>query len=188
MDAPSTKKPYGFVAYIDESGDDGLAKIKPIDPEGSSEWFVLSAVVVRANNENAGGRWQQDIMRGFGYTQRTDIHYRKLSLKRKRVACEYMARQPLRIFVLMSNKKNMRGYSNKRCAEEPYYFYWWCSRILLERVTTFCAMASQVIYKEDRKVKMIFAQRGGMSYPRLMSYLGLLEHQSGIGQLYLKSR
>src|SRR5580704_2807162 len=71
-------------------------------------------------------------------------------------------------------QKNMRGYSNKRCAEEPYYFYWWCSRILLERVTRFCAAASKVLYKENRPVKMIFSQRGGMSYPRLMSYLGLL--------------
>lgn len=114
---------YGFIAYIDESGDDGLARVKPIDPDGSSEWFVLSAVVVRAGNENAVGRWQRDILDSFGYTQRKDIHYRKLSPIRKQLACKYMADQPLRIFTVMSNKKNMRGYSNKRCAQEPYYFY-----------------------------------------------------------------
>jgi Protein of unknown function (DUF3800) len=148
---------------------------------------VLSAVVVRAGNENAVGRWQQDILKSFGYTQRTDIHYRKLSPQRKKLACMYMAEQPLRIFVLMSNKKNMRGYSNKRCAEEPYYFYWWCSRLLLERVTRFCASASRVLYKADLPVKMIFSQRGGMAYPRLLSYLGLLQHQSSIGQLHLKA-
>lgn len=35
---------YGFVAYIDESGADGLKRVRPKDPAGSSEWFVLSAV------------------------------------------------------------------------------------------------------------------------------------------------
>lgn len=35
-----------YIAYIDESGDDGLSKVQPIDPNGASEWFVLGAVVV----------------------------------------------------------------------------------------------------------------------------------------------
>jgi hypothetical protein len=175
----------GFVAYIDESGDDGLARVQPIDAGGSSEWFVLSAVVVRESRENEVGRWQRDILKSFGYTQRPDIHYRKLTEGRKRLACQYIARQPLRIFVFMSNKKNMRGYSNKRCAEEPYYFYWWCSRILLERVTKFCASASKSLYGEYRPVKMVFAQRGGMAYPRLLAYLGLLQHQSSGGNLFI---
>jgi hypothetical protein len=35
-----------YVAYIDESGDDGLTRVRPIDPDGATEWFVISAVVV----------------------------------------------------------------------------------------------------------------------------------------------
>jgi len=35
-----------YVAYIDESGDDGLARVRPLDADGASEWFVLGAVVV----------------------------------------------------------------------------------------------------------------------------------------------
>ena len=61
---------YGFVAYIDESGDDGLAKVRPMHPSGSSEWFVLSAVVVRATNETAVGRWQRGILSKFDRVQR----------------------------------------------------------------------------------------------------------------------
>jgi len=37
---------YGYVAYIDEAGDDGLRAVKPISNPGSSEWLVLSAVVL----------------------------------------------------------------------------------------------------------------------------------------------
>jgi Protein of unknown function (DUF3800) len=160
---------YGFVAYVDESGDDGLKKVKPIDPEGSSEWFILSAVVVRSANENAVGRWQRDILAAFRRTQRLDIHYRKLTPTQKRIACEYLGRQEARLFVIMSNKRNMKGYANPRCYQEPYYFYWWMTRILLERVTKFCAKWSKTLYGEYRPVKMMFSQRGGMSYPRLLS-------------------
>jgi Protein of unknown function (DUF3800) len=38
-----------YIAYIDESGDDGLSKVQPIDPNGASEWFVLGAIVVPAD-------------------------------------------------------------------------------------------------------------------------------------------
>jgi hypothetical protein len=81
----------------------------------------------RASNENAVGRWQREILRRFGYVQRKDIHYRDLGPTRKRTACSYLGAQDLRLFAVMSNKNNMRGYFNKRCAEEPHFFYWWCS-------------------------------------------------------------
>ena len=37
----------GYIAYIDESGDDGIRRVRPIDPGGASEWFVISAFVIR---------------------------------------------------------------------------------------------------------------------------------------------
>lgn len=53
--------PYKYVAYIDESGDDGLKKVRPLDPDGASEWFVLSAVVVRARREQDVLAWVKEI-------------------------------------------------------------------------------------------------------------------------------
>jgi hypothetical protein len=36
-----------FVAYIDESGDTGLQKVRtPDDPIGASEWLILSCLIV----------------------------------------------------------------------------------------------------------------------------------------------
>jgi len=43
--------PYSYIAYIDEAGDDGIRKVRPIDPNGASEWLVLSAIVIRASRE-----------------------------------------------------------------------------------------------------------------------------------------
>lgn len=38
-----------FVAYVDESGDEGF-KFLP-NAQGSSRWFVLSAMVIRREND-----------------------------------------------------------------------------------------------------------------------------------------
>ena len=40
-----------FVAYVDESGDTGIEKIKPFDPKGASEWLVLSCFLVKVEND-----------------------------------------------------------------------------------------------------------------------------------------
>jgi hypothetical protein len=67
MSAPNQDKPYGYIAYIDEAGDDGL--YSPMRPEapGASEWMVMSAVVVRAANETTTVKWVRDIVRDINH-------------------------------------------------------------------------------------------------------------------------
>ena len=57
--------PYSYVAYIDEAGDPGLRRVKPRDNPGSSEWFNLGAVVIRAENEPKVVPWVRDILYKF---------------------------------------------------------------------------------------------------------------------------
>jgi len=57
---------YNYIAYIDESGDDGLKAVKPLATRGSSEWLILSAVVIRAGNESKVAGWVKDIRSEFG--------------------------------------------------------------------------------------------------------------------------
>ncbi len=73
---------YSDVAYIDESGDDGLARVKPIDPNGSSEWLVLGAVIVSA----AVLPWARAIIQQFRNHQRRGIHFSDLNDAKKAVA------------------------------------------------------------------------------------------------------
>ncbi|HMO68410.1 MAG TPA: hypothetical protein PKE25_07050, partial [Novosphingobium sp.] len=65
---------YGYVAYIDEAGDPGLKKVRPIDPNGASEWLMLSAVVMRAKWEDDVVGWVDSIRTGLGGRQRRDLH------------------------------------------------------------------------------------------------------------------
>ena len=44
-DAP----PYHYVAYVDESGDPGIERVRPIDNPGGSEWLIMGAMLIEAS-------------------------------------------------------------------------------------------------------------------------------------------
>src|SRR3954468_15273861 len=100
---------YGYIAYIDEAGDPGLTKVRPIDADGASEWLIISAVVMRAKWEPQVVHWVDNIRISIGVTQRRYLHFRDLSPTRKGAVASAIAELPLRGFAVCSNKKNMRG-------------------------------------------------------------------------------
>jgi hypothetical protein len=124
--------PYEYVAYIDESGDPGLARVKGVDENGASEWLILGAIVVRRLNEEETYNWVNHITEGFRGHQRFGIHFTNLNPAKKLLACQRMVQLPLRCFVIASNKKNMKGYNNPFAALIPSknWFYCWLTRLL----------------------------------------------------------
>jgi hypothetical protein len=181
---------YNYVAYIDEAGDPGLNKVRPIDPDGASEWLILSAVVIQAKREPHVVSWVDAIRDGIGVKQRRYLHYRDLSDTRKRTVAKCMAELPIRGFAVCSNKKNMRGYRNSRAEKIPsqQWFYNWCVRLLLERVTAFCAEHSQREHGELKRIKIEFSRRGGHRYSQTKAYHYYLRHQQQSAGLYLTKR
>lgn len=181
---------YGYIAYIDEAGDPGLTRVRPFDEIGASEWLVLSAIVMKAKREPDVVKWVDDIRTNIGVTQRRHLHYRDLSPTRKLAVATAMAELPIRAFVLCSNKKNMRGYHNPRAAKIPsqQWFYNWCVRLLLERVTAFCDDRTEHDYGERRRIKIEFSRRGGHRYSQTRAYHYYLGFQQEGGKIYLKKR
>jgi len=53
---------YKYVAYIDEAGDPGVKRVKPVDKPGSSEWLMVSAVVMAASRELEVDKWGSDLL------------------------------------------------------------------------------------------------------------------------------
>lgn len=76
-------EPYEYVLYIDEAGDDGLARVKPIDPNGASEWLVIGGFLTRSNYEPTAVEWVKDLRKKIDATQGPALHYRKLSPAKK---------------------------------------------------------------------------------------------------------
>jgi hypothetical protein len=140
----------GYVAYIDESGDEGPRRVRPLHVDGSSEWFVISAVLVQIDRDKEMVRRVRAIRSGLKNIQRPDIHYRHLSPPNKRLVCTAIAKLPLRCFVVMSNKKNMQGYPNPFAEKVPArnWFYCWMTRLLLERITGYCASRTKRDWNE----------------------------------------
>src|SRR6266550_4138812 len=155
-----------YVAYIDESGDDGVGNVRPIDPNGATEWFVLSALVVRAEAQRET-IWVRDILKQIRLEQRRTLHFQPLDDWRRNLVCAGISELPVRCFAVISNKANMRRYQNKRAEEASglagrTWFYWWITRLLLERVTDYCERRSLRDYGEPRVVRLEFSRRKGL--------------------------
>ncbi|WID95950.1 DUF3800 domain-containing protein [Bosea vestrisii] len=163
---------YHYVAFIDEAGDDGLRAVKPLTVPGSSEWLILSAVVIRAENESKLESWIGEIRASLGRRQTNEIHFAKLAPFQKSAACSVIAGLDVRLFVIASNKKNMQGYRNPFAGKIPSsnWFYCWMSRLLLERVTHFVKYKSDAEYGESRKIKLEYSARGGLKYSQMKAY------------------
>jgi len=170
---------YSYVAYIDESGDPGIKKVKPLDHNGSSEWLMLSAVVVAAHREPEVADWIAEMAAAMNSRQMRDIHFAKLSPRRKLLACEHVAKRPVRCFVVASNKQNMKGWQNPWAEKIPSdnWFYCWMTRLLIERVTHWVRAHSIEQFGEVRRVKLIFSERGGLSYSQLNAYYEWLRYK-----------
>ncbi|WP_374333002.1 DUF3800 domain-containing protein [Aestuariivirga sp.] len=194
MANPNENPEYEYVAYIDESGDPGIERVKPIDPNGASEWLVLSAAVIQKKRELECVEWVKNMIQRLNVRQRSDLHYRSLSPSKKLVACNALGKFPIRLFVLASNKKNMRGHKNERAArtsgpiKPSQYMYNFCARLLLERVTEFVEAKSIANFGKPQKLKIVFSERGGLTYGQTAAYTELLKNQSRAGTTFLDVR
>jgi Protein of unknown function (DUF3800) len=186
----SDEQEYGYIAYIDEAGDPGLKKVRPIDENGASEWLVVSAVVMKAKREPYVLGWVQSIIDDLGVKQRRDLHYRALSPTRKLAAGQQIAKLPIRGFAICSNKKNMRQHHNPRAAKVPsqQWFYNFCVRLLLERVTAFCAERTVADHGKVMPIKIEFSERGGHRYSQTNAYHYYLRQQQQGGTVFLTKR
>src|SRR5262249_47619158 len=178
--------PVSFVAYIDESGDTGLETVKPIDGRGATEWLVLSCFLVRVVNDPLIPTWIRDIQSQFKNVQSPHLHFADLLPFKKLIACETVSKNPCRMFVVMSNKKNIRQYRNPNLdPSNKAWIYWWLARLLLERVTKFCERLVPIEDRGKQKLRLIFSRRGDLKYKNFEDYLWRLRWQSYFGELVL---
>ena len=183
----------GYIAYIDESGDPGIKDTSLLGKGPSSEWFSLGAVVVQSTREPEVVGWVQEIRKKTLIRQRPDIHFADMKPWQRDVACNFISEQPVRCFVVVSNKRNMIGYQNARAeaarggsANETFYNF--CARVLLERVTEFVMDDSIRRFERPRHVRIVFSERGGVRYSQSTAYMDILANQARSGTTVLDAR
>jgi hypothetical protein len=178
----------GYVAYIDEAGDDGLARVRPSDPGAASEWLIISCLLVKAERDGEVLPWLKTLISSFDQHQMAHLHFRQLRDDQRSLAADYIASLPVRLFAIISNKQNMRGYKNPVAAQAKInvtaWFYVWLSRIMIERVTAYCQHRTIKDYGENRTVRFEFASRGGVKIDDVVRYLKYLKDQDEFGLMY----
>ncbi|ANK79396.1 MAG: hypothetical protein TEF_00280 [Rhizobiales bacterium NRL2] len=175
----SLEKDFDYILYIDEAGDDGLKRVRPLDDGGSSEWLIIAGVLIRASREAEVKDWVRDIRNGLPGRVTRDFHFRRLNPAKKLHVCQAMADLSARYFVVCSNKKNMRGYRNPLAEKIPAknWFYCWMTRLLLERATDYVHWHSLQHHGEPRKIRIEYSNRGGFSYAQMGAYYQWIRYQ-----------
>lgn len=186
----SLSESYEYILYIDEAGDDGLARIRPVDPNGASEWLCVGGFLTRSNYEAEAVEWVKNLRTQIDATQGPSLHYRKLSPTKKDAACAFLAKLPVKAFVVCSHKLNMKGHQNSRAAirNGKQWFYNYCVRLLMERATEMCLKDSLKHFGQARPLRVIFSQRGGHNYGQTKAYWEILKRQAAGGTTVLNKR
>ncbi|MDF1748463.1 MAG: DUF3800 domain-containing protein [Alphaproteobacteria bacterium] len=167
----------GYIAYIDEAGDFGLKNVAPVDPQGASEWFCMGGILIRKSNETKINNWLKDVRLSAKNTQSNDLHFRKLSDRQKTIVCQETAKLNIRAFVVLSNKRNMRRYHNPRASKvtsHKHWFYLWLTRLLLERMTEYCAHRNRIDGTPGHRLQLEFSRRKDIKRSSFTDYFSKL--------------
>jgi len=163
---------HSFVAYIDESGDDGLANFRtPGAQGGASSWLTISACVFRQTNDLHAVKWRDAIADLMPERKKRTIHFANMNHGQRLAAIQSLAVRPVRAISIIANKHVIPAgiYTQKN----QLYFY--MTRYLIERISWICRDLRPLVPEGDGRVKITFSRRGGMSYADFRVYLQRLQ-------------
>ena len=166
---------HSFIAYIDESGDDGLRPTYRSLGEsgGSSNWLTVSASIWRFSRDLDAIQWRDEICDQFPpNNRRREIHCKKLDHNQRVMASGLLASKPIRAICVIAHKPSLRA--DTFTSSNQLYFY--MCRYLLERISWFCRSARRIVPEGDGRVKIVFSRRGGLQYQNFKSYMDRLKN------------
>ena len=177
--------PHSFIVYIDEGGDDGIRNFRTDGDGGTSPWLVIGGCIVSVENDSSIPRWRDDILSAFPSKQKRDLHFKDLKGHEQKLhVCREIAKLPVRLSVIMSNKTTIPTHPRKDLFEEKNTLYWYLCRYLVERVSAWCATRVKVgkAPSGNGMVKLIFSRRGGLDYEDFRKYLLRLKEKDAEGE------
>lgn len=163
-----------FVAYIDEAGCEGF-KFLP-NEQGSSRWFVLSALVVRKQNDLQLVQVARQARELLRKEPKSPLHFRDLRHEQRVPLTRLLAQAPIRTVSVLIHKPSIED--PEVFQQKPFQLYRYASRLMLERVSWLCRDHRRV-EDGDGRVELIFSNRSAMSYDDLRGYLGRLREDPG---------
>jgi hypothetical protein len=176
---------YGFHLFIDEAGDEGIERVRPVDAGGASEYFVMCGILIRAHRHNEMAAFLNSTKAKIGMAHDCELHFRDLGFEEQKVVISELAKFQFGTIAVVSNKRNMRRYRNVRIEQKEFeivrggrrrakqynWFYNHTFRYLLERASFECARWGQKVYGSQLPIRIVFSQRKGFRYSQTQAYL-----------------
>ncbi len=168
-----------FVAYIDESGDEGFKFRRRTEEQASSDWFVLAALVTRKADDLRVVRVLDSVRRELKLRCREHVHWKKLKHTEKVRYAQTML--PLRT-TLAAVCVHKPSLAEPEKFKDGYRLYFYAVRCLLERVSWLVRDIHESCQRSgDGTAELVFSNRQGMPYEQMRAYLRLLERQQRAG-------
>jgi len=150
-----------FVAYIDESGDEGIGR--------GSRWFVLSSAIVESGRDSSSlGQKLRDIKQRIDL-RKPVLHWADLSHPRKLAVCEELATAPITISSVVVDTHHPAMQQTSLVGGRLYFYAF---RWLVERIMWFCG-------DQGGQVRLRPENKGGIRYKELTNYLTFIQSNPG---------
>ncbi len=111
-----------YTLYIDESGEEGITRIRSANTSGASPWLSFGACLINDNNYENIEATIQELEREFGIT--AGLHFRNLPHKQKVYACKKLSEIDAVFFGTISNKTSARRGDYLEYIEEESWKYY----------------------------------------------------------------
>ncbi len=162
-----------FVTYIDESGDEGFTFRD--DGSGSSRWFVLSAVVIRKQNDHQMVACLKATKEVLGRNHAVPLHFVDLRYEQRIPFIRRIGALPIRTVSILVYKPIIR--EPEKFQSTKFLLYRYVTRMAMERVSWLCR-DHRHSDGGDGYTDIIFSNRSNMSYEDIREYMRLLLRQS----------
>jgi len=161
-----------FVVYVDESGDEGFAFGK-----GSSEWFILSAVIIKKPLELETVKFVDGVRNMLNKRPKKALHFRKIKHEQRLPYIDLISQAPLKAISVLIHKPS---FTKPEIFLKGYRLYFYAVRYLVERISWFCRdNYKRSIDYGDGFAEIVFSNRTNMPYREMKDYLTLLRGQTG---------
>lgn len=169
-----------YVVYIDESGDEGFQFDK-----GSTDWFVLSAVVTEKTSDLDTVKLVDKVRHQLGRRpdDLTPLHFRNLKHEHRLPFVQQISQANLRALTILIHKPSI---ANVELFQDRFRLYFFASRLLLERVSWYCRDHRTAYTVGDGTAEICFSNRGGMKYQELRNYLETLRLKTQLNDVRIE--
>lgn len=180
-----------FVVYIDEAGDEGLSFGR-----GSSDWFVLSAVIVPKARDLETVKLVDHVRAKLGKPPKKQLHFRDLKHEQRLPYVDAIAKGHLKTISVLVHKPSIahlarrlhrtgsRTVSEESPLKYPYHrLFFYAAAYLVQGISGYCCDQKTFYEKAgDGSAELVFSNRSDLSSQGLSGYVKRLSAQAkGIG-------